>query len=146
MRCCEKIVMKRRIEIFLALLAAANCTITPLMFAASLSQPMWPLPGLYFLEIALLGIAGAWIALAEQPTGPGWGLIPWIAAGVLSVFVVLGAFTIGLFLIPAALFFLVAGFLSRLRFHLPLSTGLGVFLLSVIFQAALMIGILSFAL
>jgi len=40
----------------LAIVAAINCVIVPMLFAQQ--QPLFPLPGLYLIEIAVLGILG----------------------------------------------------------------------------------------
>jgi len=98
-----------------------------------------PFPALYFIEIAGLGIAGLFSvyfascggtaqvqttprqgifpAGGDAPTdAPGlsrqrsfWAAVPWICAGITLTFVILGSFTIGLYLIPAFFAYLGAG-------------------------------------
>lgn len=89
-----------RIQRGLALLALLNCVIVPLWFSATLAayQELFPLPFLYFVEIALTGIAAFW--LVYQSDHRHW---LWALGGILLAFVVLGSFTIGLFLAPAFL-------------------------------------------
>lgn len=74
-------------------------------------RDLLPLPGLYFLEIGgltVLAALAAWVTTQPQPE---WQAgLPWGTAGVLLAFVILGAWTIGLYLIPAFVCFLGAGF------------------------------------
>lgn len=112
----------RLIEITLAFLGGFNCVAVPLFFAAqelSFTPPrsgFWPAPGLYFLEILFIGLATTYFVLTNQTPQPNrWSSLPWISAGILLTFVIMGIFSIGLFLIPAMLFFLAAAILGDRR-------------------------------
>lgn len=115
--------LTRWIEILLATIGAFTCIVVPLLFAISeLSlydgQPgkLFPTPGLYFLEIALLGLIGFLsIIKPELSTSAIWRGMPWICAGVLMAFVILGAWSIGFALIPGMLSFLFTGILTDKR-------------------------------
>jgi hypothetical protein len=116
----------RIFEILLAFLGGINCVLVPLVFFAqglTLSPPganpwleQWPFPALYFLEILALGLATAYFIVTNRGASPSrWNGLPWISAGILLTFVILGAFSIGLYLIPAMLSFLGAGILGDRR-------------------------------
>ncbi|OGO72996.1 MAG: hypothetical protein A2Z49_07130 [Chloroflexi bacterium RBG_19FT_COMBO_56_12] len=111
------------LEWILSALGALNCLIVPAMFTYSqFSQPgtyladFWPFPAIYFIEIALFGL-GCLISVAKNnpDRGSAWNYLPWISAGGLLAFVILGAWTIGFFLIPALLFLIGVGIISDRR-------------------------------
>jgi hypothetical protein len=96
---------------------ALNCALVPIMFAISEVAlqdgrvlAIWPLPLIYFIEIFFIGILGV-IAMAniQKQPNPFWLGILWICSGILLAFVILGAWTIGFFLIPAMILFLLVG-------------------------------------
>jgi hypothetical protein len=123
--------MKRLLPGVPAFIGAANCVFVPLLFMGGLQQPLFPQPGFYFLEIAALGILGWGSVLWAR----GW-FLPWFVAGVLLVFNVLGAMTIGLWLIPATICFLGAGFLHPNR--VSVFQGLAWFVTGILVQGVLM--------
>ena len=93
-----------------AVIGAVICLVVVASFTGQPQSPMWLLPGLYFIEIVVLAILGA----ASRIVIPlrnmaAWRVIPWIVTGVLFAFVILGALTIGIFLFPAMLAFLLSG-------------------------------------
>ncbi|HMT20220.1 MAG TPA: hypothetical protein PKE20_03070 [Promineifilum sp.] len=107
--------MMRVLEWVAALVGAANCVIVPLLFAQPGGRD-FPLPGLYFIEIVAVGVLVAIFVALRPRLSPRWNAIPWIAAGIILTFVILGGFSIGLYLIPAAIAFAVTGFsLTRKR-------------------------------
>jgi hypothetical protein len=135
--------MKRIFLWLLALLGAANCVFIPILFTASIQQPFFPVPGLYFLEIALIGLLGLISVIREQSNFPHWlGNVPWIAAGVLLTFNILAGFTIGFYLIPATLSFLAVGFILSEQKSQKIWQSLGLFLIAAISQAALMLALI----
>ena len=100
-------------ETFLGAVAAAICLATAVLFSGQVE--LFPLPGLYLIEISLAGVLSLLaIARADGPTTL-WGAVPWLAAGVLAAFVVLGMFSVGPFLAPAALALVLAGVVSDRR-------------------------------
>lgn len=131
--------MKTKFIALLAFLGAVDCVLVPVLFGAAIQQSFFPLPGLYFLEIALLGVVGLVHAM-RNPTGEvgGGHDIPWGIAGVLLAFNVLGAWTIGLYLIPGTLAFLGVGWLLAEKGQ-KVGRGLGIFLLAALGQGILML-------
>jgi hypothetical protein len=123
----------------LAIVAAINCVIVPLLFAQQ--RPLFPLPGLYILEIIILGILGLTGLILVESRSPFWRAVPWAVGGVLLAFVILGGFSIGFFLIPATAAFLLAGFLLNRIEGGPLSKYIGLFLITAILQATLIIAL-----
>ncbi len=115
--------VKRYVEWLLMLLGVLDSYFVIFSFAQSqLSVPgyqlgdIWPLPAIYFLEILFFGVL-SFISVVKnsQPGDLFWNSLPWICAGGLMSFVVLGAWTIGCFLIPAMIFFLLVGILADRR-------------------------------
>jgi hypothetical protein len=113
----------RSLEWVLSVLGAINCILIPILFALSQIQvpdgnlsDIWPLPAIYFLEIISLGILCV-IAVAKNQNQPKslWSGIPWICSGILFAFVILGAWTIGFYLIPAMILFLIVGIMGDRR-------------------------------
>ncbi|MFC1923005.1 hypothetical protein ACFLY4_06920 [Chloroflexota bacterium] len=113
----------RSLEWVLSVLGAINCILIPILFSlAQIQVPdgnlsdIWPLPAIYFLEIISLGILCV-IAVAKNQNQPKslWSGIPWICSGILFAFVILGAWTIGFYLIPAMILFLIVGIMGDRR-------------------------------
>jgi hypothetical protein len=101
----------------LALIGAADCVAVAAIIGAQASNgDFWLLPGFYLLQIGLLGLITLYsLTRAVHQPDTIWRGIPWISAGILFALVVLGAWSIGPFLIPAALAFLIAALLLDLR-------------------------------
>jgi hypothetical protein len=114
------------------------------MFFAQ-QRPLFPLPGLYLIEIAVLGISGLTGSFLGETFSPFWRAVPWIAAGALLAFVLLGGFSIGFYLIPATVAFLLAGFLLNRIEKGPVSKYIGLFLITAILQATLMMILVQIA-
>ena len=125
-------------ERVLAILAAVLClTITILLWlSVSAYQAMWPLPALYFIEIATLSIISAFMFVRGDPRGQ---FITWSAAGIIGVFSILAAFSVGFFYLPVALIFAVISVTSSVRNQKPITAHLGIFLIAGIAQLALML-------
>ena len=97
----------------LSLIGALNCLGVAILFANEQPGSLWPAPGIYLVEIAILGIAGLIhesIELSGRPVN--WSSVPWLIAGALLAFVILGGFSIGPFLIPATVAFGVSGVIT----------------------------------
>jgi hypothetical protein len=121
-----------------AFIGAATCIIVPLRFAQSGSRD-FPLPALYFIEIALLGVlVMAYVALRPN-LKRWWSAVPWVAAGVVLTFVILGGFSIGPYLIPALLAFGAVGILVDLGRGGLAARHLGYLLLAAIIQGVVML-------
>lgn len=134
----------RLLEWLAAVIGAANCVIVPLLFAQP-GQRDFPFPALYFIEIALLGVAVI-TCVALRPATPGrWSIVPWIAAGIILAFVILGGFSIGFFLIPALFAFIVAGVAIDKQAGGPIARHFGLLLVAAIAQGAFMLLAIQFA-
>lgn len=141
MRIDNTISWKRSIEILLGFSGAITCLVVSISFAASeLSLydgdigRLLPIPGFYFIELAIIGLLGFFsTAFPSLASSILWRGMPWICAGILMAFVILGAWSIGFLLIPGMLAFLFTGFLLdrrnkgnvALHFILFISAGLG---------------------
>jgi hypothetical protein len=129
------------IEKILAILAAGLCLVVTLLLWWSISkyQSMWPLPGLYFVEVVLLGGLGAFSFFQAGSRGK---FLAWGAAGALLGFSILGAFSVGFIYLPVALVFLVICVTSAVRNKQHLMAGLGVCLAAGLAQVALMLAVI----
>lgn len=134
---------RRIAQWLLAILGAVNCIVIPMMFASQ--TPLFPAPGLYLIEIALVGVLGLVSVVSEYHDHPRWQMVPWLAAGILLAFVVLGGFSIGFFLIPATLAFLIVGVLENRRAERGLVHHLGLFVIAAVVQGAIMMVPVMFA-
>jgi hypothetical protein len=97
---------------------------------------MWPLPGLYFVELPALSLAAA----------VGWNfdlswarVLTWAALGIVLAFSILGAFSVGMLYLPVALLLAVAVISSDMREAQPITVHLAICLGAAIAQAALML-------
>lgn len=128
----------RALEWISALAGAITCVAVPLLFLQS-GRADFPLPGLYFVEIALPGVGVLVVVAFRSRLSSRWEIVPWVAAGIVLAFVVLGGFSIGPYLIPALIAFLAVGVLigwQTGRLHVGY---LGYWLTAAIMQAALML-------
>lgn len=138
----EKINVKRLLEWIAALIGAVNCIIVPGAFFQS-GQTDFPFPFLYFVEIALLGVLVIGFVAARPRLGTRWNALPWVAAGILLAFVILGGFSIGLFLIPAFLAFTITGFLVDLQTGGSMARHFGLLLVAAVAQGAVIMMLVS---
>lgn len=136
----------RYFESFCAILGAINCIVIPVLFAREQMivpdmgySDLFPFPGFYFLEIMILGLLSLVSIFMTTQSLSFWSALPWISAGALLAFVVIGAWTIGFFLIPAMVSFIIVGILSGRR----RKSNLGLYFIYFI-SAALMQGMLAF--
>jgi hypothetical protein len=127
--------MRRVAEWILAIVAASVCFAAARVF--SRQDDLLPLPGLYLIEIVLAGGLGLTAVAKSRTDVPGWSLIPWVAAGVLLAFVILGAWTIGLFIAPAAVALFLAGYLADLRLGRRVAPHVAAFLGAAMVQASI---------
>ena len=140
----------RGLEWGLVVLGAVDCIGMSILFSASISsgpigQQLWPLPGFYFLEISLLGLAGFLAVATNRALHPSrWSALPWIAGGVLATFVVLGGFSIGPALIPGMLAFLIAGIFQDIRQRGDWPRHFMLLMLAAILQGVLMFSLVFF--
>jgi hypothetical protein len=125
------------LERFLAILGAVVCLIITILFWLSVSayQNMWPLPGLYFIEMVALSSVSAFLFVRGDPRDK---FIIWGMAGVISAFSILGALSVGFFYLPVALIFVVISVTSDVRNKHHIPAHLGIFVIAGIAQLVLM--------
>jgi hypothetical protein len=126
------------LEKSLALLGVAACLIITIVIGGNVSsyQPMWPLPGLYFLEMAAFSLFSTFMFIRGNPSR---GFIIWGTVGALTAFSILGAFSVGFFYLPVVLIFAIVAITSDVRNRQPIWSHLGVCVLAGLIQAALML-------
>ena len=135
----------RTLEFILALTATAICLIVSVYvwLVLSAQQPMWPLPGLYLLEMPAVSILGLWsIGSNETRLSRLRGFLTWVTVGILFAFVVLGALSVGFLIAPVAILFAIAAILSDHRQGHNLVAHLGIGLVAALAQAALMLDVI----
>jgi hypothetical protein len=94
---------------------------------------MWPLPGLYFIEIVTLSVVSALLFIRGDPRGQ---FLTWGTTGAIGAFSILAAFSVGFFYLPVALLFAIISvtFDVRNKKHIP--AHLATFLIAGIAQLA----------
>jgi hypothetical protein len=106
----------RAVEWVAAVLGAAICLLGAIGTANSqvqMSGPgesvyraLWPMPGLVLIEWGLLGLLGlVSVALSNLLRDAAWSLGTWAVTGALFVLMLVGAFSIGPFVMVAVLCF-----------------------------------------
>ena len=129
----------RVMEWVAAVVGAATCLVVPAMFVQAGGD--FPLPALYLIEIAVVGLLVVYFVYARYQLGERWGVVPWLAAGIMLAFVILGGFTIGLYLIPALIAFAALGVLIDWEAGgLSIARNLGLLIVAAVAQGAVMIG------
>jgi|WetSurMetagenome_2_1015567.scaffolds.fasta_scaffold32706_3 hypothetical protein len=132
----------RKAEIFFSSLAALTClVISVALFFLITTQPLWPFPALYFIELAVLAVL-AWLAsLRDRNSSPGF---IWFITGVFFGFVILSIWSVGFIYLPVALFLGVAATLSDGRHRInKLPLHLGIFLLGALMEAAFLFAVIQ---
>lgn len=128
----------RPLEWIAALVGAVNCILVPALFAQS-GGGDFPLPGLYFVEITLLGVLVLVFVATRPRLDLRWNAFPWAAAGIILTFVILAGFSIGFFLIPALVAFVVVGVLADQQSGGAASRHVGLMLVAAVIQGAVML-------
>jgi hypothetical protein len=126
------------LERWLAILGAAVCLIITIVifWIVSAYQSMWLLPGLYFIEIAVVSLICAYMVLREDPRRM---TINWVVTGIFIAFSILTGFSVGIYYMPVALIFAILSVVSDVRNKQPIAAHLGICLIGGIAQAALML-------
>ncbi|MBP6017145.1 MAG: hypothetical protein KA586_10535 [Candidatus Promineofilum sp.] len=135
--------LKRGLIWIASLIGTATCILVPLLFSQG-SQD-FPLPALYFIEIALLGVLVMGYVVFRASFGGRWRALPWVASGIVLAFVILGGFSIGFYLIPALFAFVAVGALGDLQRDGLMARHLGYLLLAAVVQSAVMLTAIQFA-
>jgi len=110
--------------------------------------PLWPLPALILIEVAILGLAGfGSVLLDNRQHSSRWGRVIWIACGGLTALAIIGAFSVSVvvFLAVPALLFGGAAMLADIRQHRNMLTDLGLFTVSAVANLALIFALISVA-
>ncbi len=125
------------IERILVILAAAASVLLTIGIWRSVSseRSIWPLPGLYFVELAAVAIVTALVFLRDDPSSV---TTAWISAGIYVAFSILGAFSIGLFYLPSAIMFVMLAVLATVHQDRSFLWGLLAFIIAAAGQALLM--------
>jgi hypothetical protein len=103
-------------------------------------QSIWPLPALYFIEMAAFSVICALLVFMDG--GPAGQFILWGAVGLFTGFSILGAWSVGFFYLPVAILFGVIAIRSDLKKKQPIAAHLGVGLLAGIVQVVLMLTVI----
>lgn len=128
----------RLLEWLAAIAGAINTLVVPLLFAQPQGRD-FPLPGIYFIQIALSGLLVIIYAAFRPRVSPVWGIVPWAAAGIILAFVILGGFSIGPYLVPALIAFLAVGILASMQTGAPVAQRFGIVLVAAVAQGATML-------
>jgi hypothetical protein len=132
-------------EKFVSIANAILCLIICVRVVQMLRFSIFPLPGLYFLELITLCGAVIFSVFSDRNEKPyDWGIITWVATGIFLSFSLLGAMTVGAFFLPSTLLLLLLGVLSDLRQHRNLLIHLGAGLLAGVIQAIIMLTLFVF--
>ena len=108
-----------------------------LWWSIGAQQSLWPLPGLYFIEMAVLSIVCGLLAFFDgNPRGQ---FITWGTVGIFTAFSILGAWSVGFFYLPVAIIFGVIAIRSDLRNEQPVAAHVAVCLFAGLVQVALML-------
>ena len=119
----------RSLERFLAIIGAIVCLVLTLRIwqVFGSRQYMWPLPGLYLVEMLSLSLAVSVAVVRESRFA---GAIAWATLGAMGAFAVLAAWTIGLLYLPVIIPIAIVGILLVRR------SGLSLLIQSLIFLVA----------
>jgi hypothetical protein len=128
------------LERILTIFGAVTCVaITAVLWRnVSAYQGMWPLPALYFIEVATLSLLSAYLALRGAALA---GSFMWGTSGVLGAFCFLGMFSVGVIYLPIFLAFVIASVMPDMRDKKHLAEHLMLCLLAGLAQAALMLAV-----
>ena len=127
------------LERILAIAGTVICLVLTAILWVSISvyQSLWPLPALYFIEMAVLSIVcGLLVFFNGDPRGQ---FIIWGSLGIFIAFSILGALSVGFFYLPVAIIFGVIAIWSDLRKKQPIAAHVGVCLIVGMVQVVLML-------
>ncbi len=134
------------VEWLLAIIGIAVCLGVAAVIGSQQS-PLGPVPGLYLLEFILIALIGATnqfvkastIELSKPFRWLSSKAITWIIVGILLPFVIFGGFSIGLFLLPSLLAFLLAGIISDWRSIRKFISHVSIAVVSAVIQGSLIL-------
>lgn len=128
----------RSVEWVAVFVGAAGSVWVAVVFGSQQFNNLWPTPGLYLLEIVILGLIALFSRLVD--TGAvsfDYGAITWVVSGALLAFVILGGFSIGPFIFPSMIAFALAAACGDLRQGRKIPVHIGYALVAAVAQAAL---------
>ncbi len=127
----------RLFEQFLALVGVVVCLIISARIWPLVSgqQPMWPLPGLYLLEMGAMSLPGAFSVVRGHPKD---GRLTWAGVGVILAFALIGAWSIGLAYLPVVAIFAITAILVDRRQRQNMVAHWGIAVVAGLAQIALM--------
>jgi hypothetical protein len=109
--------------------------------SVSASQDTWPFPALYFMELMALGVM---VAAAYLRSSESRARIAWAAAGAVTAFSILAAWTVGLLFLPVAVTIVAAALITDVRNQGRLGAHVGIFVAAALIQAALTLAMATF--
>src|SRR5262245_21037864 len=129
------------LERFLAIVGAVACLIISIYLGQFIrsQQPLWPFPGLYLVEVAVVSLIAMVNIIQGNPLGR-W--MTWVVVGVLLAFVVLGSLSIGFCFLPIALIFTITAISLDRREWQNMVIHLGICVIAGLAQTALMLTII----
>lgn len=127
--------IRRMLEWIAALIGAANCIVVSVAFW----QGDFPFPALYLIQIALLGLLVTVFVAERRRLDTRWNAFPWLVAGILLAFVILGGFSIGFFLVPAFLAFTIVGLLVDAQTGGAMGRHLGLLFVAAVAQGVVIL-------
>jgi hypothetical protein len=108
-------------------------------------ESIWPLPGLVLLEWAALGVIGFMgILLAENPHNLPWFGASWFIIGAFLPLVILGALSIGPYVLLSLVALLIAAVLTSLQLKISPLPHLKFLLIGIITNFGLLLGVILF--
>ena len=130
------------IERFATILAVAACVAITVIVWQSISrqQSMWPLPGLYLIELPAVSVIAA---VAFVRGGRARKSITWAGVGPLTAFCILGAWSIGFLYLPTTVLLGVLAVAYDLRSGRGVGLHLAIWLIAALAQGALMLALIQ---
>ena len=127
-----------QLEGWLAILGALGCLILTAIIWQQVRayQGIWPLPGLYFIELASVSVISTAVFIHHAPTGV---IFTWCAAGIFAAFFYAAGFSVGLFYLPVALIYAGISISYDVRNRGPIAMHLLVAIIAGAAQFALML-------
>jgi len=141
----DKILLKEkstRVELIISGIGAVACLIftMALWFSLARYQPIWLLPGAYFLELMITAIVCFLSFIYFFQWAPH---LSWIYSGILIVFSMLAGFSVGFLYIPVFLIFMGLSIFSDLKHKKPVMSHFVIFLIAGIIQLGLMLAVVQ---
>jgi len=136
------------IAIFLSSIGALASTVGAGLIGLSQMQAtgetLWPLPGLVLLDwliIGLAGIVGAFLTIRSTDTK--WLRAIWLIAGSFVPLIILGAFSIGLYVAITYVLFTISDLILSFRRHVKWLECFGVFMIGLLVNLGVLLIIIN---